>query len=113
MTKALAATCENGVVKIGGVEIPEAVILSEGVGESSGVCYIDKGQVFYVASNATDLKTTIEKLVDVITKVGNIATAIGAGMTGPTTAPPPTLAADVIALNAVGTELNTLKGQLK
>ena len=113
MTKSLAATCENGVVKVAGKTVSGAVILSEGVGASTGVAYFDKDQIFYVASNASDLKTTIEKLIDVLTQVGSTLTSIGAGMTGPTTAPPPTLATDVAALNTIKAALNTLKGQLK
>ncbi len=113
MTKSLAATCENGVVKVDGKTVSEAVILSEGVGSSEGVLYIDKLGCFYVASNATDLKNAIEKTVTAINKIGTILTSIGAGMTGATTAPPPTLPADIIELTTTATELTTLKGQLK
>jgi hypothetical protein len=48
-----------------------------------------------------------------ITKIATIFTSIGAGMTGPTTAPPGTLVTDVVELNTMVTEINTLKGQLK
>lgn len=113
MSKILDATCEAGVVTCEGVPVPETEILSEGVGSSAGLLLMQGEKKTYVASNATDLKTAIEKTVEAINKVGSILTAIGAGMTGPTTAPPGTLAADVLELTALATELETLKGQLK
>lgn len=113
MSKILEATCEGGVVTSEGVAVPGAEILSEGVGESQGLLLMQGDKKTYMASNATDLKTTIEKVVEAINKVGTILTAIGAGMTGPTTAPPGTLATDVLELTQLATELETLKGNLK
>lgn len=113
MSKILDATCEAGEVTADLVPVPEAEILSEGQGASEGVLLIEGERVRYLTSNASDLKTSIEKAIDSIGKIANILTAIGAGMTGPTTAPPPTLGADIIALQAVATELETLKGNLK
>lgn len=114
MSKIISATASAaGKVTADGVEVIGAIILSEGKQASSGVAVLDGDKVWYLTSSATDIKTTIEKLSDAITKISNIFTAIGAGMTGPTTAPPPTLAASVTALTAVATELNTLKEALK
>lgn len=113
MSKALEATCEGGVVTCEGVPVPDVTVLSEGVGESEGLLVLEGLKKTYLASNATDLKTTIEKLVSAVDKIGLTLTAIGAGMTGPTTAPPPTLAADVAELTAITVELTTLKGALK
>lgn len=103
----------GGVVKTEQIVISEAEILSEGVAESTGAVLVDGDQVKYFTSSASDIKTTIESLVDAIQKIAAIATSIGAGMTGPTTAPPPTLAADVIELTAIAAELTTLKENLK
>lgn len=128
MSKVLAATCSAaGVVTADGVVVPEAEVLSEGAQASSGVLILDKGLKTYVASSASDVKSTLEKvstaLDDISTVLTTIATAltsIGAGMTGPTTAPPPTLPTDVSeiaskasAIAALKIEVDTLKGALK
>ena len=127
MSKVLEATADaSGVVTADGVPVPAADLISEGKQASSGILIIDGLKAWYIPSSATDIKTTIENLIDVIdataaaiTKIGTTFTAVGAGMTGPTTSPPPTLAADVLELtgkvtelNAIKTELNTLKGAL-
>lgn len=113
MSKILEATCEGGVVTADGVPVPGATILSEGVGSSSGALLMEGEKKLYVGKTSPDLKTTIEKVIAALNKIGSTLTSIGAGMTGPTTAPPPTLAADVLEITSVATELETLKGQLK
>lgn len=128
MSKIVDATCDaEGKVRIAGIEVKDAVIVSAGKQASTGLAIIDEGRVWYLPSSASDISTTIEKTITLIeklnealTKIGTTLTAIGGGMTGPTTAPPPTLAADVIeinakvtALNAVKTELEALKDALK
>lgn len=114
MSKILQATASQaGKVTADGVEVVGAIILSEGKQASSGVAVMDGDQVWYLTSSATDLKTTIEKLSDGLTKIGLLFTAIGAGMTGPTTSPPPTLVSDVAAINSLVIELNTLGEALK
>jgi len=120
------ATAEAGVVKVGDVTIGEALILSGGVGDSEGILLIQEGKAYYIASSANDLSVTLEnaiqafnKVKDSLTKIGTILTSIGAGMTGPTTAPPPTLAVDVAvistnvaALTTAISQLSTLKDEL-
>lgn len=120
MSKLLAATCTaDGMVKVGNLEVPAAMVLSAGKQASSGILFIDGDKAWFMPSSATDIGTTIEKLIDVITKaadsitkIGVTLTSIGAGMTGPTTSPPPTLATDVAALNANVVALNATKSQL-
>lgn len=114
MSKILSATADaQGKVTADGVEVVGAIMLSEGKQASSGMAVIDGDKVWYLTSSATDIKATIEKAADAITKIANVLTSIGAGMTGPTTAPPPTLPTDVVAINMVVTELNQLKEALK
>lgn len=114
MSKILAATADaSGKVTADGVEVIGAIILSEGKQASQGLAVMQGDQVWYLTSSATDIKTTIEKMADAITKIANLFTSVGSGMTGPTTAPPPTLVTDVLALNMLVTELNQLKGALK
>jgi len=114
MSKILDATCNAaGVVTADGTTVIGAIVLSEGHQASEGLAVMDGDKVWYLTSSATDVKTTIEKMADAITKIANLFTSVGGGMTGPTTAPPPTLVTDVLALNTLVTELNTLKAALK
>lgn len=114
MSKILAATCDaTGKVTADGVIVPEAVVLSLGKQASSGLLYIDSDKAWYFPSSATDVESTLTKLSDVLGKMIEVITSIGAGMTGPTTAPPGTLPADLVTLNLMKTEIDTLKGALK
>lgn len=128
MSKVLAATCNaTGVVTAESVVVPDAVVLSEGKQASSGTLLMDEDKAWYMASSATDIKTTLEKniaalddLTSVLTTIANTLTAIGTGMTGPTTAPPAALATGVVEILAkvttlatTKTAMNTLKGALK
>ena len=112
MAKVLDATCENEVVTIEGRSV-EATILSEGVGESTGSAVLDGEKVFYIAKTSPDLKLTLEKSFEALNKISDILISIGAGMTGPTTAPPPTLAADVLEVQNLAIELQTLSEGLR
>lgn len=103
---AQVVTCEN-------LPVSTAEIFSEGVGQSEGVLILQNGKQYYLTSNAKDIKDTIDKLNDLITKMIAIFTSIGAAMTGPTTAPPPTLAADLVVLTQINVQLTALKGMLK
>lgn len=114
MSKILPATCSaSGKVTCEGVEVPEAVVLSLGKQASSGLLLLDRDKAWYFPSSATDIETTLGKVSSALEKIASILTSIGGGMTGPTTAPPPTLAVDVAALNAIKGEIDTLKGALK
>ncbi len=127
MSKALKASVEGGKVKVGALSIAAAEIFSEALGPSEGIVFLDEGKAYYFPKSSGDLKSTLtqlitalEKTADAITKASTTFTSIGAGMTGPTTTPPPTLAVDVAALvtyataiTAAKTELETLKGALK
>lgn len=112
MPKVLAASCVGNVVTVEGQTVT-ATILSEGVGSSSGIAIIDGSTVYYVATTSPDLETTISKAVTAIEKIATILTSIGAAMTGPTTAPPGTLATDVVELLGYTAELTALEESLK
>lgn len=114
MSKILDATCSAaGIVTCEGATITEAQVLSDGKQASEGLLIIQNGKVYYLTLSVSDLKTTIEKLSAAVGQIATTLTSIGAGMTGPTTAPPPTLATDVATLNSIKAELDTLKGALK
>lgn len=113
MAKVLEASCENGIVTLEGQQIEVDLLLSEGVAPSTGVLIIDGAKTYYVARTSPDLKSSLETITEAINSIADIFTAIGAGMTGPTTAPPGTLAADVTELQALATELEDLGEALK
>ncbi len=114
MSKILEATANAaGVVTADGVPVVGAIILSEGKQASSGVAVMDGDKVWYLTSSATDIKTVIEKVIAALNEIGPALTSIGAGMTGPTTAPPPTLPTAVTNITTVVTQLTTLKEALK
>lgn len=114
MSKILDATCDaQGKVTADGVEVVGAIVLSEGKQASSGTAVMDGDKVWYLTSSATDVKATLEKMAAAITKIANMFTSVGSGMTGPTTAPPGTLPTDVVELNQMVAEINQLKGALK
>lgn len=113
MPRVLNATCENGVVTAEGAQVPGAVILSEGVGSSSGLLFLDGDKKTYIGKTSPDLKTTIEKAVEAIQKIAEGLTAAGSaldGIAGGSGTPVTTAATQ---LTPIVTALNTLKGQLK
>lgn len=120
MSRIIATTLvAPNIVMEGTFPIPTAQVLSEGKQASSGVLLMQGEECFYITSNATDIKTTIAKISSIIedlnsalTQIATTLTSIGAGMTGPTTAPPPTLAADVLAITGKVTELTATKVEL-
>jgi hypothetical protein len=116
MSKVLQASCVGGVVTAGDpIPLPvlSADILSEGVGPSEGILVMDEDEATYVTSNASDLKTTIDKLASSLNTIGNALTSIASQMLGPATAPPPTLPLAVAELTATATQLSLLKETLK
>lgn len=128
MSKILVASANaQGKVTCEGVLIPEAVILTAGKQASTGLLYIEGEKAYYIPPITSDIASTIDKtakaledIVEAIQKIASTLTSIGGGMSGSTTAPPPTLAADVTIINnkaseisALKSELDTLKGALK
>lgn len=113
MSKLLSASCENNEVTIEGQKVTPVTILSQGKAASQGAAVVDDEKVVYIASNATDLAQTIQKACEMIQDIALMFTSIASGMTGPTTAPPGTIVADVASLNAKATELLALKDNLK
>lgn len=114
MSKVLAATCNAiGLVSVGSVQVPAAEVLSEGKQASAGLLFIDGDKAWFIPSSATDIKSTIDKVAAALAEIATTLTAIGAGMTGPTTAPPVTLPTAVANIQAKVLELNALKEALK
>lgn len=120
MSKVLHANCAGGLVYSNGVPVPSAQILSEGVGESSGVLLVDQGEAVYVAKISPDLKATLDGLVSALTSISSALNALntatlattcpaGAGVAGP----PLVASADIAAINTAKAQLLFLKGVLK
>ena len=112
MSRILDARCTAQIVTVEGLPV-EAIVLTQGMGSSEGVALIDKEKVVYLTSNSDDIKETLVKVKTAILKIGELLTAIGAGMTGPTTAPPPMLPTGVAELTMIASELTILSEQLK
>lgn len=114
MSKLLAATADaSGKVTADGVLVEGAIVLSLGKQASSGLLLLDGDKAWYFPSSATDIESTLTQLSTAIAKIADTFTAIGGGMTGPTTAPPPTLPTAVAELMQIKTQLDQLKGALK
>jgi len=79
LSKVLPADCQSQTVKVSGNPVSEADILSEGVGASQGVILIDEDGVYYLTSNAADLKETLDKTVDAINKIADVLTTLEFG----------------------------------
>ncbi len=112
MSQILNASCIANVVTVEGKPV-HANILSEGVKASTGLALIESDNVNYVTSNASDIKDLISSLTTLIQLVSDTFTAIGTGMTGPTTAPPASLPASIVALALIKTTLTTMGNTLK
>lgn len=120
MTKVLEATCVAGVVTADGVAVPEADILSQGVGESEGVLILDESDAKYIADTSDDLKSTLDNLIDVlgdiasaltsIDSAGYVIAVVGSASGVPS---PPVATSSIAQINAVKAELQALKEELK
>lgn len=112
MSKVLEASCIGEVVTCEGVPVPNAEILSEGEGASSGFLVIDGDKAYYVAKTSPNLKTTLEKLISVLSNLTTALTTLDGKPTG-TLAPAPAIAVQIASLVTIQTELTTLKETLK
>lgn len=101
--------------------LPGAVILSEGVGPSTGLAFMDGDKAWYLPNAAADLKAVLEAVLEVI---GEVKTALQTIATGPVTLPGDTagptepalatsLGTRVTALTALEVQLTTLNGVLR
>ena len=112
MAKFIDATCVNNQVTAYGKPV-QAEILSQGKKSSSGIMVMEDSRRAYVTSNATDIADLITKLSSLVQLVSDTFSAIGSGMTGPTTAPPGSLPTSISQLATIKSDLDTLKVNLK
>lgn len=126
MSRAFQATCVGGIVKVGGLVVPNTTILGDGIGASFGIMIMQGEETTYIPKTSPDLEETLDSLItsidDISSALQTIATSITAiaAVTGPTWTPPPTLATDVAqiatkvaALAVTKAELEVLKGELR
>ena len=92
----LKASCKNKKVEHEDREV-DALILSEGEGESEGALILDQDRAFYIAKTTQDLKDVIDAIIDLATQVQSNSTAWGAP----------------VVLTGLISSLNSLKGNLK
>lgn len=107
MSKILDATCLNSQVTVEGTVI-EAEIFSEGMKQSSGAALFEKDKVYYLTSNATDIKELIESLVIILNQIIIITTALDA-----VTLSPGSATAAITQLTLLKTQLDLTKENLK
>lgn len=109
MSKILSAAADaTGKVTADGVQIVGAIVLSEGKKASNGVAVMDGDKVWYLTSNATDLKDAITSLVEIINQIATIATGLDA-----VTVSPGGQAANILQLQVLKTQFEATKEQLK
>lgn len=113
MTRIFDATCVAGVVKVEGIEIPDVEIITQGTKSSTGILILNGNEKKYVTANTTDIVDFLDEVAGVLNTIATTLTAIGSGMTGPTTAPPGTLATSVTQIQTVATALDAMKENLK
>lgn len=108
LAKALSATCENGIVKVGDLIVDDAIILSLGTAPTStGVLFIEGAASYFVASSATDIQALIENLVAIIDKIILISTGLDA-----VTVSPGGQAANIVQLSLLKVQLDLTKDTL-
>jgi hypothetical protein len=112
MSKIIEATCVGKVVTADSVPVPAADILSEGVGSSQGVLLLDEDLAKYVTSNASDIKSALEKIASALGSIASALTAIDLKPSG-SGPPAPAAAGDITSITSVQTQLTVLKGMLK
>lgn len=112
MTKAVLAKCKDKKVNINEVDIEVDFISSEGKAESSGVLFLDKEKSFFITNTIDDLKTTLEKISGALDKIASALTAIDGKPAG-TNPPSPVAASDILQIQSLKSDLDSLKDNLK
>ncbi len=113
MSKMIDGTCSAHVVTADGIAVEGVEVLSQGTKSSTGVVLLQEDKAKYITSNATDIHDLIAQLSDLIQLVSDTFSAIGTGMTGPTTAPPASLPASITQLATMKAALTAMKDNLK
>lgn len=113
MARVLDATCASGAVSVGGVVVAGVTILSEGVASSTGYLILDQDRKYYVAKTHGDVKTLIDSVTDLLQDMSDLVQLVTTGLTGSTSAVPPTFVATKAQLDAAIATLKATKDSLK
>jgi hypothetical protein len=128
MSKVFSATCEAGVVKVGENVVPGVEVLTQGVAASTGILILDGENAYYFPTIGADLKTTLEKLVEILTQVKTaldktvdsltaidtvapLVTSCGAGVGTATWVP--VAAATITPIGTAATQLESIKADIE
>lgn len=113
MTRIFDAECENSIVKIGDHEITRLppTIITQGKKGSTGVFLLYGNKSFYVASNTSDIVDFLDHVASVLGTISSSMTELAAAIGGA----PLILstAAKVVQVNAIASQLSTMKENLK
>ncbi len=113
MSKILNATCSPaGVVTAESAVVSDATVLSEGKQQSSGLLFIDGNLKKYFPSSAPDIKTTLQKISEIIQATSTALTSAASSITslGGDGSP---IAAQVVILTTTKTQVDLLAEALK
>lgn len=113
----LQASCSSSNVTTEGVSVPDAIILSQGSGASTGPLVIFKNKAYYITSNASDLNASLNQAAQAIneiaTQINSIATVLAAISPDPLQPQIALIAASVPTIQGFATQLQTIRGNLK
>jgi len=115
MSKVLPATCLAGVVTCEGLPVPGVTILSEGLGQSSGLLILEEDSKTYVATNSTDIDGLLSQVTLALTDVANCLENLdNSGFWIAESSPkPPVLGPTITSIRTEISNLNIIKGALK
>lgn len=106
--KILKADCAANVVTLDGLPVTAAEILSDGIGSSTGILFIDKDKCYYLPSSVEDIRDLITSLEGIVTDLISITTALNGA-----TVPPAVATGGIASLTAKAAQLTALKAVLR
>lgn len=107
--KIFNASLKDGQVYIGDTPVPDATVLSQGAGNSSGILLLAENQCIYIAQISDDIKSALTLLADAFTKLSTDV-KVATGGTSDVGGATPTFQKD---MQQVAQKLNDLAGGLK
>lgn len=113
LAKVLVAECNNqGKVTSEGFELPEAVVLSEGKQQSQGLVLIDAELVRYLTSNASDIKTALEKVSAGLQQVADAIQALDSASVKSVSGSGVSFLKIPLATTGQVSQINSIKGEI-
>lgn len=113
MTRFIDAICTANIVTVSGVPILDAVILSEGIGPSTGILIVSEDKPYYIAKTSGDLSSTIDLITNTLTQLSATISAIIAALTIDKAAFSAGIASTVANIVTLNVQIAALKAALK